>query len=55
MLEANLARDHLLVQDANDTNSLSLQSVKHYVLPLHVSAKPWTDCIAGAAYSRVIR
>jgi hypothetical protein len=44
------ARNHLLVEDADDSDATLLQPVKNYVLPLFVAAKPWADCVARAAH-----
>jgi hypothetical protein len=40
IFELRLGRDHLLVEDADDTNSAGLQSVKHDVLADFVAAQP---------------
>jgi hypothetical protein len=40
MLEMRLGWNHLLVQDADDSNSALLQTIKHDVLPLFVPVQP---------------
>ncbi len=51
LLEVRLDRQHLLVEDTDNTDSAGVQQVVHDMLPVLVPVEPWADLVAGAAHS----
>jgi hypothetical protein len=47
-------RDHLLVEDAADSNAVGLDSIENDVLAMLVAMKAWTHLIASPSHLRIL-
>ena len=53
-LEMGFGRNHLPVEDTDDSEAIGLQAIENYVFAMLVTMKGRADCIAGSPHPRIL-